>query len=167
MFAAWLPNTRWVGRTHHGWSHRCSTCSPSGTGAWLSCQARRAAWVGRPRSGSCTTARPSGRASAPSHGQQPSGPSSTTDTLAQNLPALIGTSHTLPRFGDEVTDLPVSQTYIFETATETARVPPDPVSLTTVRETPARLPYETRHSHQTQPVLMPSAVVHRELVRDH
>src|SRR5512134_2981935 len=110
MFAAWLPNTRWVGRTHHGWSHRCSTCSPSGTEAWLSCQAMRAAWVGRPRPGSCTRARPSGRASAPSHGQQPSGPSSTTDTLAQNLATSIGTGHTLARLGDAVTDLPVSLT---------------------------------------------------------
>src|SRR5512144_2791882 len=115
MFAAWLPNTRWVGRTHHGWSHRCSTCSPSGTRAWLSCQAIRAAWVARPRSGSWAKARPSGRASAPNHGQHPSGPSSTTDTLTQNLAASIGTGHTLPRFGAVVTDLFVSLTYVRET----------------------------------------------------
>jgi hypothetical protein len=35
--------------------------------------------------------------------------------LAQNLPALIGTGHTLPPFGDEVADQLVSQTNVYET----------------------------------------------------
>src|SRR5512144_2396533 len=95
----------------------------------------RAAWVGRPRSGSCTRARPSGRASAPSHGQHPSGPSSTTDTLAQNLPGLIGTGHTLPRFGDAVANLPVLQTSVSEQLLGDRCAPHLLVSLPTAYET--------------------------------